>query len=131
MSVDLTSKPLMPIASHFVSSAARKNIVDRLLDAEIYYLVAVIGEDNIDQILADVVNVALDGREHQNALVRALDLFHKRFEEFHRRLHRLRRLQHERQLHLPAAEQIADRFHSVEQNVVDDLERRIFFEGDL
>ena len=49
----------------------------------------------------------------------------KRLEIRDRRLHRLGRLQHERQLHLAGAEQLADRLHAVEQDVVDDVERRI------
>ena len=36
-----------------------QNVVDRLFDAEIYDLVAVVGQDNIDQIFADVMDVAL------------------------------------------------------------------------
>jgi len=38
-------------------------------------------------------------------------------------------LENERQLHLAAAEQIADDLHTVKQNVVDDIERRILFEA--
>src|SRR5205085_7729313 len=41
------------------------------------------------------------------------------------------RLQDERQLHLPAAEEFADRLHTVEQDVVDDVERRITFEREF
>jgi len=38
-------------------------------------------------------------------------------------LHDLGRLQHERQLHLALAEQLADDLHATEQVVVDDVER--------
>ena len=48
-----------------------------------------------------------------------------RFEIADRCLHRLGRLQHERKLHLAGAEQLADRLHAVEQNVVDDVERLV------
>ena len=100
-----------------------------LLDAEIDHLVAVVGQDDVDQVLADVVDVALDGRQHQRAFrSRAALLLHERFEKTHCRFHRFGRLQHERQLHLAAAEEIADDFHAVEQDVVDDVERRIGFE---
>ena len=51
------------------------------------------------------------------------------FEVRDRGLHHLGRLQHERQLHLPAAEQVADDLHAVEQDPVDDVERRIAFAG--
>ena len=39
------------------------------------------------------------------------------------RLHRLGRLQHERQLHLALAEEVADHLHALEEDVVDDGER--------
>ena len=64
--------------------------------------------------------VALAGRRR---------LFHERFEVGHGRLHHLGRLQHERQLHLARAEQIADRLHAVEQDVVDDRQRRALGHG--
>src|SRR5947199_652055 len=35
-----------------------KYVVDRLLDAEIYDLVAVVCQDNINQVFADIVNIA-------------------------------------------------------------------------
>ena len=41
---------------------------DRDLDAEVVHLVAVVGEDDVDQVLADVVDVALHGGEHDAAL---------------------------------------------------------------
>ena len=53
----------------------------------------------------------------------AVDLLHVRLEVGDGRLHRLGRLQHERQLHLARAEQLADDLHAVEQDVVDDVER--------
>ncbi len=102
--------------------------LDGLLDAEVDDLVAVVREDDVDEVLADVVDVALHGREHHRALLAALDLLHVRLEELHRGLHYFRRLQHERQLHLSAAEQVADRLHAVEQDVVDDRERRVGLE---
>ena len=114
----------------FVFLVSVQNRVNRLLDAEIDYPITVVRQNDIDQILADVVHVTLDSRQDHRAFRRgAAFLFHERFEEPHRRLHRLSRLQHERELHLSAAEQIADDFHAFEQNVVDDIERRIFFES--
>ena len=77
------------------------------------------------------MNIAFDGRKHEHAFVRSLDLVHKWFEKLHGRLHRLGGLQHKRQLHLARTEKIADRFHAVKQNIIDDLERRIFFEPSL
>ena len=57
-------------------------------------------------------------------LPRRVGLLHVRLEVGDRRLHRLGRLQHERQLHLARSEQLADDLHAVEQHVVDDVERR-------
>ena len=102
----------------------RQHIGQRHLDAEIDHPVAVVGQDDIDQVLADVVHVALHGGEHDGAFLLALDALHERLEIGHRRLHRLGALQHERQLHLAGAEQVADHLHAVEQHVVDDVERR-------
>ena len=53
----------MPIASASCSSAARRISRDRLLDADVDDVVAVVGQDDLDQVLADVVDVALDRRE--------------------------------------------------------------------
>ena len=49
-----------------------------------------------------------------------VDLLHVRLEVGDRGLHRLGRLQHERQLHLAGAEQLADDLHARQQDVVDD-----------
>src|SRR5438477_164617 len=43
-------------------------------------------------------------------------------------LHRLSALEHEGKLHLARAEELADDFHAVEQKIVDDVERGIFFQ---
>ena len=102
----------------------RQHVRQRHLDAEIDHTIAVVGQDDIDQVLADVVHVAFHRGEHDGAFLLALDALHVRFEIRHRRLHRLGALQHERQLHLARAEQFADDFHAVEQHVVDDVEWR-------
>ena len=52
-------------------------------------------------------------------------LLHVRFEVGDGGFHHLGRLQHERQLHLAGAEQLADRLHPGEQVLVDDLQRRL------
>ena len=53
---------------------------DRLLDAEIDDPVAVVGQDDVDEVLADVVHVAAHRGEHDRALLLALDPLHERFE---------------------------------------------------
>ena len=100
-----------------------------MLDAEIDDLVAVIRQDNIDEVLADVVNIALDGRKHERSLFDAFDAVEERLQESDRRLHRLCRLQHERKLHLSGTKKVADRLHSVEQDIVDNIQRLVCFES--
>ena len=71
------------------------------------------------------MDVALDRREHDRALAPAvLGLLHVRLEMGDGRLHHLGRLQHERQLHLTGAEELADDLHAGKQRVVDDFQRR-------
>ena len=48
---------------------------DRHLDAEVVHLVAVVGEDDVDEVLADVVDVALHGGQHDAALAAAASTF--------------------------------------------------------
>ena len=103
--------------------------VDRLLDADVVDLVAVVREDDVHEVLADVVDVALHGGEDDLALLLAFGLLHELFEVRDRGLHHLGGLQHERQLHLPAAEQVADDLHAVEQDLVDDVDGRVLFAG--
>ena len=95
----------------------------RHLDAEIDDAVAVVAENYLDQVFADVVNVALDGRENNLALGRALGLLHVRFEMRDRGLHRLGRLQNFGDDHLVGVEQAPDLVHALHQRAVDDFER--------
>ena len=119
----------MPTASALCSVAASRMLDQRLLDAEIDHAVAVVGQDDVDQVLADVVHVALHGGEDDRTLLLALDPLHQGLEIGHGLLHRLGRLQHEGQLHLAGAEQLAHGLHAVEQDVVDDRERRVALQG--
>ena len=113
------------MASAFSASAALMMRVRRLLDAEVHHAIAVVGEDDVHQVLADVVDVALHRREHDGSLLAALFLLHLRLEIGDGCLHHAGRIEHRRQLHLARAEQIADRPHAVEQDVVDQIERRV------
>ena len=66
-----------------------KNRIDRLLDAQIDDAIAIVRQDDVHEIFADVVDVALHGGEHHRALCgRATLFFHERFKEAHRSLHR-------------------------------------------
>ena len=83
--------------------------------------VAVVGQNDVDQVLADVVHVTLDRGEHDYTFFLALDALHQRFEVGDGGFHGFGALQHERQLHLAGAEQFADHLHAVQQDVVDDV----------
>ena len=59
------------------------------LDAEIDHAVAVVGQDDIDQVLADIMHVALYRGQHDGAFLLAFRPFHMRFQMRHRGLHGL------------------------------------------
>ncbi len=96
---------------------------DGLLDAQVDHVEAVVGQDDVDEVLADVVDVAADRGQHDGALALGVGLLHVRFEVRHRGLHDLGGLEHEGKLHLAGAEQFAHDLHAGQQRVVDDLQR--------
>ena len=98
------------------------HLVDADLDAEVDDFVAVVGENNVDEVLANVVDVTLDGGEHHATTAALVRLFHKGLEVSDSHLHCFGTLQHERQLHLAAGEEFTDGAHAHQQNVVDDFE---------
>ena len=66
-----------------------KNCIDRLLDAQINNLVAVVRQNYIDEILADVMHVAFDSSEdHRPFGSGAAFLLHEGLEKTHGRFHR-------------------------------------------
>ena len=90
--------------------------------------VAVVGQNRIDEILADVVHVAKDGREHDRTFGRAFLLLQELFEVRDRLLHHFRGLQHERQNQLARSEFVADFFHRGQQDLVEHGDRIAFFQ---
>ena len=97
-------------------------------DAEIDDVVIVALEHDADDVLADVVHVALDGGQHDLAVrrnVRAavLVLLHVRHQIGDGLLHHARRFHHLRQEHPARAEQVADDVHAVHQRAFDHGER--------
>ena len=59
-------------------------------DTEVVHLVTVVGQDDVDEVLADVVHVAFDRGEHEPTLAATTgDLLHVRLEIGNRSLHRL------------------------------------------
>ena len=92
-----------------------QNTLDPLLDAEVNDLVTVVRQDYVNQVFADVVHVAFNGRQDHRALGSGAAFFlHERFEETYRGLHCLGGLQNEGQLHLAAAKQVAHNFHPLQ-----------------
>ena len=119
----LHQEPAHPDGVGLVLLGGGDHLVDADLDAEVDDLVAVVGQDDVDQVLADVVHVALDGGQHHGALAALIGLLHEGLEEGDGRLHRLGRLQDEGKLHLAGGEALADDLHALEQHVVDDGQR--------
>ena len=97
--------------------------VDRDLLAEVDHRVAVVGEDRVDERLADVVHVAEHGRDHDLALRVALDPLEVVLELRHGALHHLGRLEHERQDQLAGAELVAHLLHGRQQHLVERRDR--------
>ena len=96
-------------------------------DAEVDHLVVVAAEDDPDDVLADVVDVALDRREHELALRARLALdalgVHVGLEVGDGALHGARALHDLREEHLPGAEQVADDLHPAHERALDHVER--------
>ena len=105
--------------------------ITALFDAQVDHLIAIVGEDDVHQVLANVVNVSLDGGNQELALAGtlAVDLLQVRFQLGDRRLHGFRALQHKGELHLPRTKQFANNFHAVKQEGVNDLEGPIALQG--
>ena len=95
-------------------------------DAEVDHLEVVAAEHDAHDVLADVVDVALHGGEHDASPgPRAPPLagLDERLQVGDRLLHDAGALDHLGQEHLPGPEQVADPAHPVHQGPLDDLER--------
>src|SRR5258705_1166002 len=104
-------------------------------DAEIDHLEIVTLQHDADDVLADVVDVALHGGHHDLAggvaavagdavgEVARLFLFHERHQIGHRLLHDTGGFYHLGQKHFAVAEEIADDVHAGHQRGFDDVER--------
>ncbi len=69
------------------------------------------------------MHVAFDRGEHDDPFAALIALLHEGLEVRDGVLHRLGGAEHEGELHLSGGEQLADRLHACEQDVVDDGER--------
>mmetsp|Transcript_36938 Transcript_36938/g.59359 ORF Transcript_36938/g.59359 Transcript_36938/m.59359 type:complete len:281 (-) Transcript_36938:1252-2094(-) len=99
--------------------------------ADVDHLEVIAAEHDSDDVLADVVDVTLDGGDKEHACVGGLAraavsqalLLHKRDEVAHGLLHHARRLDHLRQKHLTRTEEVADDVHAIHEGALDDLQR--------
>ena len=63
------------------------NLVDGFLDADVDDVITVVGQDDVDQVLTDVVHIATDGGQNDGSLASFVALFHVRLEQCNGRLH--------------------------------------------
>jgi len=106
-----------------VGVVRRDQILGRHLDAQVDHAVSVVREDDLDQVLADVVDIAFDGGQHDRTPRGRLGLFHEPLEVGDGGLHRLRRLEDFGDDELVVVEQPPDLVHAPHQRAIDDLER--------
>ena len=98
---------------------------DRLrrdLLAEVNDGVAVVGEDGLDEVLADVMHIAVDGGDDDRAFGDAFHLLEIILKMGDGLLHHFGGLQHEGQDQFARAEFVADFFHGGEQDVVEGVD---------
>ena len=108
------------------------DLVRRHHHAQINDLVVVATQDHADDVLADVVDIALDRRENQfsstfHPLRGLLLRFHQRRQVGHRFFHHPGAFYHLGQKHLSFAKKIADNVHPVHERAFNDFERAIIF----
>ena len=114
---------------HVQFAGGGENFFARHHHAEVNDLVVVAGEDDADDVFADVMHVALDGGHEDFAGVlvgraaQLLLLLHERHEIRHGFFHHARGLDDLRQKHFARAEQIADDVHAGHERAFDDLQR--------
>ena len=102
----------------FVLDRGVDDRVDRDLLAEVDHGVAVVGEDRVDERLADAADVAEHARDHDLALGVALDPVEVVLQLRYGALHHFGRLQDERQDQFAGAEFVADLLHRWQQHFV-------------
>ena len=95
-----------------------------LLDAQVNHFIAVIGENDINKIFTNIMNVPLDGGDqHFTAgLVLPFGFLHVRFQIGHSSLHGLGGLQHKGQLHLPGTKEFTHHLHPIQEKAIDNLQ---------
>ena len=105
---------------------------DGLFDADVDDVVAVVAEDDIDQVFTDVVDVAFDGGNNHGAFVAGVvGCLHVVFEVGDGVFHGFGGLEDKGELHLAGAEEFAHGFHAAEEVLVDDVDGGFFGHGGI
>ena len=120
-------RPERPMMSAPCSRAAAEDLLRRDHHPEVDHLVVVAAQDDADDVLADVVHVALD-RGHDDLRLglgpaRPLLRLEKRRQVGDRLLHHPGALDHLRQEHLARAEEVADDVHARHERALDHRQR--------
>ena len=97
--------------------------------AHVDHGVAIIGQDGLDQVLTDIVHIAVHRRQHHQSLGSAFFSLQVLLQVSDGLLHYLGRLQHERQDQLASPKLIPHLFHRRQQNGVERLDRRVVARG--
>ena len=121
-------QPAQPDGIGFVFLCGLDNRVRRLLDPEVHHTKTIVRQNDVDQILADVVDVAFHSRQNDGRFLRSCFLLHLRFEISDRLLHYSCRIEHRRELHFSRSEQVSDGLHSIQKNRVYEIERGVLHE---
>ena len=111
----------MPRMSGLCSSSAARNDVGVGVDAEVEHLEAGALEHHRDEVLADVVDVALHGADHDLADRLHAGLGEQRPQDRHARLHRVGGEQHLGHEEDAVAEVDADDAHPLDERLVQDV----------
>ena len=107
-----------------VLAVSLDELLGRNFDPQIDDAITVVTENDLDQILADIVHVALHGGQNDLAARGAFGLLHECFEVTDRGFHGFGRLQHFRDNQLVVVEQAADFSHALHERAIDDVEWR-------
>src|SRR6185437_2308378 len=105
-----------------------ENLLARHHHSQIDDLVVVALQDDADDILTDIVDIALHGCDHDSSVAArgaVLALLDERDQMGYRPLHHACAFHDLRQEHLARAEQIADDVHAIHQRAFDDLQRTL------
>ena len=96
------------------------NLINCLLDSNIHHLVTIVGENDVNEVLANIVDIAFYCCQKHSAATSITGLLHVRLEVGNRRLHHFSALQNKGKLHLAFTEEFSYYLHTFEQVIVND-----------